>query len=184
MRDILSTLEQWIAANETIALATVIQTWGSSPRKVGAKMGITASGKICGSVRRLCGGRGCRCGAKSVEDSCATTASLRGRRRNGMGSWLELCGGSLDVFVQPLDVKNICRDSPTTQRRKKFCGGDDDKGGRDWEGGCSWRLEIRDWRLEVRGSGESAAAVGDGGGVCISPSRWHQWRRRSTIEPS
>jgi|GEM_PF-4079074 len=51
MRDILSDLEIWDAGNnQSIALATVIQTWGSSPRRAGAKMAITPDGKISGSV--------------------------------------------------------------------------------------------------------------------------------------
>src|SRR5512133_611213 len=55
MRDILSNLDQWIAAgNTSIALATVVQTWGSSPRRAGAKMAITPDGKIAGSVSGGC----------------------------------------------------------------------------------------------------------------------------------
>jgi xanthine dehydrogenase accessory factor len=105
MRDILSTLEQWIAANEAIALATVIQTWGSSPRKAGAKMGITASGKICGSVSG-----GCVEGA--VADAAQKVLKTRAPQLIHFGVADETawevglaCGGSLDVFVQPLDVK-------------------------------------------------------------------------------
>ena len=46
MRDILSDLDNWRAENKSIALATVIQTWGSSPRRAGAKMALTPDGKI------------------------------------------------------------------------------------------------------------------------------------------
>ena len=41
MRDILSDLDSWRSDNQQIALATVIQTWGSSPRRAGAKMALT-----------------------------------------------------------------------------------------------------------------------------------------------
>lgn len=105
MRDILSTLEQWIAADEAIALATVIQTWGSSPRKAGAKMGITASGKICGSVSG-----GCVEGA--VADVAQQVLKTRVPQLLHFGVADETawevglaCGGSLDVFVQPLDAR-------------------------------------------------------------------------------
>src|SRR5258705_10884131 len=54
MRDVLADINQWIAENEKIAIATVIQTWGSSPRGVGSRMGMTSSGKICGSVSGGC----------------------------------------------------------------------------------------------------------------------------------
>ena len=46
MRDILSDLDNWHADdNQSIALATVIQTWGSSPRRAGAKMASPPTGK-------------------------------------------------------------------------------------------------------------------------------------------
>ncbi len=38
MKDILSELEDWLAQGEEIALATVVKTWGSSPRGIGATM--------------------------------------------------------------------------------------------------------------------------------------------------
>ncbi len=54
MRDILSDLSEWVEEEDQIALATVIQTWGSSPRSVGAKMALTPEGKITGSVSGGC----------------------------------------------------------------------------------------------------------------------------------
>jgi len=40
MRDTLSDIDRWLAEGEDVALATVIETWGSSPRGVGSRMGI------------------------------------------------------------------------------------------------------------------------------------------------
>src|SRR3989304_152406 len=54
MRDILSDLDRWQAENKPIALATVIKTWGSSPRSAGAKMGMTPDNEISGSVSGGC----------------------------------------------------------------------------------------------------------------------------------
>jgi xanthine dehydrogenase accessory factor len=54
MRDILPDLDKWTAENKSIALATVIQTWGSSPRRAGAKLALTPDGKITGSVSGGC----------------------------------------------------------------------------------------------------------------------------------
>ena len=50
MRDILPDIDTWRAENKSIALATVIQTWGSSPRRAGAKMALTPDGNITGSA--------------------------------------------------------------------------------------------------------------------------------------
>lgn len=149
MRDILSTLEQWIAANESIALATVIQTWGSSPRKAGAKMGITASGKICGSVSG-----GCVEGA--VADAAQQVLKTQKPQLLHFGVADETawevglaCGGSLDVFVQPLDVKIFNEIRQRLNEEKSFVVVTTLKG--DEIGKVeileNKRLEIRDWRF-------------------------------------
>ena len=39
---------------ETVALATVVETWGSSPRPAGAQLAVSASGKLAGSVSGGC----------------------------------------------------------------------------------------------------------------------------------
>ena len=54
MRDILPDLEIWRQGSEPIALATVVRTVGSTPRPKGAKMAMTPSGKITGSVSGGC----------------------------------------------------------------------------------------------------------------------------------
>ena len=54
MREILGELREWIDAGEEIALATVVETWGSSPRPLGSKMAVTRSGKMAGSVSNGC----------------------------------------------------------------------------------------------------------------------------------
>ena len=40
MRDVLPTLRQWASIGHRFALATVTQTWGSSPRPLGSVMGV------------------------------------------------------------------------------------------------------------------------------------------------
>ncbi|MDC3391176.1 XdhC family protein, partial [Candidatus Pelagibacter sp.] len=35
---ILEEAHDWVKANQKVVLATVIQTWGSSPRQVGSRM--------------------------------------------------------------------------------------------------------------------------------------------------
>src|SRR5260370_32288964 len=54
MREVLSELSEWTKAGEEIALATVVETWGSSPRPLGSKMVVTRSGKMAGSVSNGC----------------------------------------------------------------------------------------------------------------------------------
>src|ERR1700730_6923838 len=54
MREVLTELEQGRRDKEEIAIATVIETWGSSPRPLGSKMLVTRSGKMAGSVSNGC----------------------------------------------------------------------------------------------------------------------------------
>ena len=51
---ILDEAKDWLAAKQNIILATVIQTWGSSPRQVGSRMIINEKGDFSGSVSGGC----------------------------------------------------------------------------------------------------------------------------------
>ena len=44
----------WLQAGESVAIATVIETWGSAPVPVGNRMVLTRSGKMAGSVSGGC----------------------------------------------------------------------------------------------------------------------------------
>ena len=51
---ILEEANDWIKANQKVVLATVIQTWGSSPRQVGSRMIVNENGDFSGSVSGGC----------------------------------------------------------------------------------------------------------------------------------
>nr|WP_306267491.1 XdhC family protein [Pararhizobium sp. IMCC3301] len=53
-RDILQTAESWISQGRRIALATVVDTWGSAPRAAGSHLVIDAEGNFEGSVSGGC----------------------------------------------------------------------------------------------------------------------------------
>jgi xanthine dehydrogenase accessory factor len=103
MRDILTDLDKWRTENQSIALATVIQTWGSSPRRAGAKMALTPAGKITGSVSG-----GCVEGAVYDEGVEALKSNRPRLLHFGVAdetAWEVglACGGSIDIFVKPLE---------------------------------------------------------------------------------
>ncbi|GJQ51735.1 MAG: xanthine dehydrogenase accessory factor [Anaerolineaceae bacterium] len=105
MRDILSDVEKWIDAGETIALATVTLTWGSAPRKIGAHMAFTPSGKITGSVSGGCVENAViEAGLQTLQDGKPQLLHFGVADEDAWGVGL-MCGGSIDVFVQPLDVE-------------------------------------------------------------------------------
>jgi len=51
---ILDEAKDWFAENKIVILATVIQTWGSSPRPIGSRMIINEKGDFSGSVSGGC----------------------------------------------------------------------------------------------------------------------------------
>ena len=51
---ILEEAKDWIEEKQKIVLATVIQTWGSSPRQTGSRMIINEKGDFSGSVSGGC----------------------------------------------------------------------------------------------------------------------------------
>lgn len=52
--DPLEAAADWLAADSSVGLATVVRTWGSAPRKAGAQMCVGASGELVGSVSGGC----------------------------------------------------------------------------------------------------------------------------------
>lgn len=100
--DILSVAAGWAAAGEQVALATVVETWGSSPRPAGSRLAVTASGKLAGSVSG-----GCIEGAvaEAARQTMATGApqlldfGISDERAWEVGL---ACGGKLKVFVERL----------------------------------------------------------------------------------
>ena len=51
---ILDEAKDWLTDNRYVILATVIQTWGSSPRPIGSRMIINDKGDFSGSVSGGC----------------------------------------------------------------------------------------------------------------------------------
>ena len=102
MREVLEELKQWTESGEEIALATVVETWGSSPRPLGSKMVVTKSGKMAGSVSN-----GCIEGAVFEEAQKVLKSSAPKLAAFGVADDVAFevglaCGGHIEVFVQLL----------------------------------------------------------------------------------
>jgi xanthine dehydrogenase accessory factor len=102
VRDVLEYIDEWTRDGEQVAVATVVSAAGSTPRPVGAKLVVTKSGKMQGSVSGGC-----------VEGAVFETAMQvleSGEPRlvsygisDEMGWEVGLsCGGTIEVFVEPL----------------------------------------------------------------------------------
>ena len=109
MRDILPELENWLASGQQVALATVIRTWGSSPRRVGAKMALTVDGKITGSVSGGCvEGAVFETGVEVLEKGQPKFLHFGVADETAWEVGLA-CGGQIDLFVQALEPKWFAR---------------------------------------------------------------------------
>ncbi len=108
MREVLNELNQWTREGEDIALATVVETWGSSPRPLGSKMLVTRSGKMAGSVSNGCIEGAVFEEAQKVLKTRAPMVAAFGVADDVAFEVGLACGGHIEVFIQPL--------SPTHQR--------------------------------------------------------------------
>ena len=92
----------WHAAGRGAVLATVVETWGSAPRRAGAQMAVSGDGEIAGSVSGGC-----------VEGAVA--AAAQEALASGRGRLMEFgvsdgdafavglaCGGTIRVLVEPV----------------------------------------------------------------------------------
>ena len=102
MREVISDIERWRSEGQHVALATVIDTWGSAPRGIGAKMALTPSGQIAGSVSGGCvEGAVYESGIQTLETGTAQMLSFGVADETAWEVGLA-CGGQIQVFVEPL----------------------------------------------------------------------------------
>lgn len=104
MRDILSSLKAWHEGGVPMGLATVIETWGSSPRQVGAKLAATLNGGLAGSVSAGCVENQA---IQAVRAAIETGAPSMLRTATSDGSVLSeglTCGGTARILIEPFSV--------------------------------------------------------------------------------
>lgn len=100
--DILKNAKDWHDAGQGVALATVVRTWGSSPRPVGSHLAVNAQGAFAGSVSG-----GCIEGAV-IQEALITIADGEPRLLEfGISdeqAWEVglACGGRVQVYVERL----------------------------------------------------------------------------------
>jgi xanthine/CO dehydrogenase XdhC/CoxF family maturation factor len=103
MRDILDDVREWQNDNEEIALATVVKASGSAPRQVGAKLAVTRSGRMSGSVSGGCVEGAVFEKAMTVLDSGSPELVHYGISDELAWDVGLSCGGQIDVFIEPFE---------------------------------------------------------------------------------
>lgn len=101
--DILRAAEDWRSAGRGVALATVVETWGSAPRPAGSSLVINDEGTFLGSVSG-----GCVEGAVVTEALDVITSGQPKLLEFGVAdetAWQVglSCGGTIRVFVEKVN---------------------------------------------------------------------------------
>ena len=100
---VLKSARDWVQAGRRVVMATVIRTWGSAPRPIGALTAIRDDGMVAGSVSGGCVEDDMVLQVRSgelVKDKPATTkygVSAEEAKRFGLP-----CGGTLELVLEPL----------------------------------------------------------------------------------
>ncbi|WP_310621668.1 XdhC family protein [Flexibacterium corallicola] len=119
---VLTIAQDWLAQGRRLALATVIQTWGSAPRPVGSPLLIDQAGNFEGSVSG-----GCVEGAviiealETIETSKATLLEFGVDNETAWQVGLT-CGGKISIRVEPVfetNLPQIIEDLNTARAQRK-----------------------------------------------------------------
>jgi xanthine/CO dehydrogenase XdhC/CoxF family maturation factor len=101
--EVLAQLRSWQDAGHRVAVATVVSTWGSSPRPVGSQLGVNDAGEMVGSVSG-----GCIEGAvvkEALEVMAGAPPRLLDYGVSNEQAWEVglACGGKLEVYIEAVD---------------------------------------------------------------------------------
>lgn len=143
----LETALAWHDEGRGAALATVIETWGSAPRRIGSQLAISGRGEIEGSVSG-----GCVEGAVVAE----ALAMLDGQSEPGAGRVLTYgvsdedafavglaCGGTIRILVEPLDRAvpvSLLKDIAAARAARKAVG---------------YEVNTQSWQRRLIGAGDA-----------------------------
>ena len=103
VKEILADIDNWQQAGKRVALATVVQVYGSAPRPLGAKLAVSEDGAMVGSVSGGC------VESATVQEALEVLSTGKPRLVSyGIAdetAWEVglACGGTIEVFIEPLD---------------------------------------------------------------------------------
>ena len=101
--EIMEQAARWREASKGVALATVVNTWGSSPRPAGAKLAVSEEGAFVGSVSG-----GCVEGAvvgealETIRDGKPRLLDFGVSNEQAWEVGLA-CGGKIEIFVERVE---------------------------------------------------------------------------------
>jgi xanthine/CO dehydrogenase XdhC/CoxF family maturation factor len=103
MQEILPDVDRWQGRGEKVAMATVVRAYGSAPRKEGAKMAVSETGEMAGSVSGGCVEADVVLHALDVLETEKPRLVHYGISDELAFSVGLACGGVIDVYIEPLE---------------------------------------------------------------------------------
>ena len=109
--EVLRTAEEWRRSGRKVALGTIVKTWGSAPRPIGAMVAVRDDGQVVGSVSGGC-----------VEDDLIDKVKAKlvswtrpelftyGVTNEEATRWGLPCGGTLQLVMEPLSDRSGIED--------------------------------------------------------------------------
>ena len=110
--EVLKTAAAWLDAGHRCELVTVVKTWGSSPRPIGATLAVRGDGRVVGSVSGGC-----------IEDDLIENARAKGLGAEARPRVLSYgisadeahrfglpCGGTIELAIEPLHAASGLRE--------------------------------------------------------------------------
>ena len=101
--DVLKTVSEWSDSGMKTAIATVIDTWGSSPRPAGSQLGVNERCEMIGSVSGGCiEGAVVKAALEVMEDKKPQILEFGVSNEDAWEVGLA-CGGNVKVYVEALE---------------------------------------------------------------------------------
>jgi xanthine dehydrogenase accessory factor len=102
MRDIARDLSSWSVSGKRFAVATIVRTWNSAPRRPGASMAVAEDGQVVGSVSGGCVEGAVYELAREVLDSGQSAVVSYGVSDDDALAVGLTCGGTMQILVRPV----------------------------------------------------------------------------------
>lgn len=141
---VIRTAHEWVGSGRRVVLATVIRTWGSAPRPIGALSAIRDDGMVVGSVSGGCveDDMIARVKAGTLAGTAPATTrygvSAEEAQRFGLP-----CGGTLELVLEPLTAESGLEDLLSRiERHELVLRKLDMKTGRATTGPAKWQDQL------------------------------------------